>query len=119
MGIDRIGKGGGVPPVDVSGVGGPAGAPGVSGAGEGFHVERASATTAPDAVSLDRVRSGEVPISTWIDGRVDTATAHLVGVLPAEQLAFVKDHLRQQLATDPVLADLAKAATGVAPPAEE
>ena len=112
MAVDRIGNKGSVVPVDGAGASSPVAATGDA----PFEVTRAGA---PPATDLERVRSGELPVAAWIDGRVAAATAHLAGKLAPEQLAFVQDALRRQLATDPLLADLAKAATGVAPPVEE
>ena len=113
MAIDRIGKPGGAGSVEGGGLGPTA----PVGSGAPFEVARTGA--AREATDLDRVRAGEVPVSAWIDGRVEAATAHLVDKLPADQLAFVRDSLRRQLTTDPLLADLVKAATGAAPPVEE
>ena len=120
MGIDRIGKGSGVVPPDLGPVGGSAGSPaGAAAAGEPFRVAKAGGASPVAGISLERVRSGEVSVSTWVDGRVEAATAHLAGRVAPEQLAFIQDSLRRQIASDPVLADLAKAATGVAPPEPE
>ena len=116
MGIDRIGKGsGGVP---VSG-------PEASGAGDvskpaaDFKVGRAAASAPAQATSLDRLRAGEISVSEYLDIQIQNATAHLEGRLSTEQLGFIRDNLREQLSSDPMLADLVKSTTGALPPARE
>jgi len=113
MGIDRIGKRDGPqgisPPTDVAPAGGSTGQP--------FKVQRAAATEAVTA--LDRVRAGEITLDQYLDQKVQAATEHLEGVVSPEQLSFIRNGLREQLATDPVLVDLVRAATGQAPAPRE
>lgn len=122
MGIDRIGKGGGVPPTpDAQGTGavGPAGKP-----EKAFEVERTSSTTAAQkagnvegaaaASPLARLRAGEIDVNGYVDLKVDEATASLKG-LPAVELDEIKKALRDQLRTDPGLVDLVRSATGKMP----
>ena len=114
MGIDGIG-GGGFPP---GGVGGPNGPGGPKGAGKSDfsvpgtegpeQVEGANAST----TALERLQSGELNVDEYLDLRVSDATAHLQGSLGPEQLEFVRQSLREQLQTDPVLVELVKRATG-------
>ena len=55
----------------------------------------------------------------YVDLKVDEATKSLKGV-PAAELAELKDVLRDQLRSDPGLADLVRTATGKSPsPPEE
>lgn len=112
MGIDGIG-GGGIPPGGIGGPGGPGGPKGPKGSGEAFSV---GATDAPEQAgpsdALERVQRGELSVDEYLDTRVAEATAHLQNRLPAEQLDFVKESLREQLQTDPVLVELVKRATG-------
>lgn len=123
MAIDRIGKGGAVPPS-------PEGAGGVSGpsaATPGFKVDRAAtpeaATATQHASSVDasqattplaRLRAGEIDVHGYIDLKVDEVTSKLHG-LSGEELADIKSVLGDQLRTDPGLADLARTATGKMP----
>jgi hypothetical protein len=127
MAIDRIGKGGALPPTPETG--GPAGASKAGGPAAPFAVNRnehaapANATRSvdtPDAASpLARLRAGEVDVNGYVDLKVDEATKGLKGV-PAAELAEIKDVLRDQLRSDPGLADLVRAATGKSPsPPEE
>jgi hypothetical protein len=119
--VDRIGKGGAVPPPAPE-------EPTPKGAvGKAFEVERAAqpapvgATHAAAGTSpLARLRSGEIDLHAYLDLKVDEATAGLTGVPPAE-LDAIKKTLRDQMATDPGLADLVRGATGRAPepPTEE
>jgi hypothetical protein len=113
MSIDRIGKRDGPsgisPPTDV--------APAGPSTGQPFKVERAAATEAASA--LDRVRAGEITIDQYLDQKVQGATEHLAGIVSPEQLSFIQNGLREQLATDPVLVDLVRAATGRVPTPRE
>jgi len=126
MGIDRIGKGGAPPAPDMQGPG--AVAP-KGGAEKAFEVEKpshaggaeqASATEATNAGSpLARLRAGEIDVHQYVDLKVEDATQKLTGLSSAE-LEDIKSVLRDQLRTDPGLADLVRTATGKMPsPPEE
>jgi len=115
MGIDRIGKGsGGVP---IAGTEAPAAGDVAAKPTTEFKVSRAEPTGA--ATSLDRLRAGEISVSEYLDIQIHEATAHLDGRLSPEQLSFIRDNLREQLSSDPVLVDLVKSTTGALPPASE
>lgn len=117
MAIDRIGKGAPPTPPETSGVGsierkGPA---------EAFSVDRAGASKgAAEASTVDassplaRLRAGEIDVDGYVDSKVDEATKGLEGLSPTE-LGDIKKVLRDQMATDPALVDLVRAATGRAP----
>jgi len=113
MGIDRIGKGGGVtPPPDVEKAG-------KSGAvDKPFTAERASHAAAVDPTQatspLAQLKAGQIDVERYLDLKVEEATKALHGVLPAE-LDDIKKMLRDQLASDPGLTDLVRAATGAMP----
>jgi hypothetical protein len=120
MSIDRIGKGGGGPPV--SGVG----QPGASSTadvgpkqGADFKVPKAAPTQAAATEPLERLRSGEISVSQYLDIKVEQATSHLDERVSAEQLSFIRTSLREQLATDPMLVELVQSATGALPPRNE
>jgi len=66
----------------------------------------------------ERVRSGEMSMSTYLDVRVEQATQHLQGKLGQGDLAQVKSTLRSQLENDPTLRDMVQQATGAMPSAE-
>jgi hypothetical protein len=70
-------------------------------------VERTGASDA-----LERVRSGELSLDQYLDGRVQEAVQHLVGKLSPEQLDFVRGTLREQLSSDPVLVELVQRTVG-------
>ncbi|HKO48244.1 MAG TPA: hypothetical protein VJV79_11000 [Polyangiaceae bacterium] len=116
MGIDGIGK----PPG--AGIGGIAGASGKDAvqAAEPFKVDSQVAAAPGGKVSaaLSSLQRGELSLDQYLDGRVDDATSHLLGKLSPEQLEFVKQTLRDQMATDPVLVELVQRATGGAPASE-
>jgi hypothetical protein len=122
MGIDRIGKGpGGASPLP-----GAQDAGKTEGASRTFEVRGDSASTKEvegakraAATPLEKLRAGEVDVHGYIDLQVDEATQHLSGLDPSE-LASIKDMLRDELASDPGLADLVRRATGHLPtPPEE
>ncbi|MBN1609570.1 MAG: hypothetical protein JW940_23260, partial [Polyangiaceae bacterium] len=62
--------------------------------------------------ALERVRSGELSLDQYLDGRVQEAVQHLVGKLSPDQLDFVRETLREQLSSDPVLVELVGRAVG-------
>jgi hypothetical protein len=117
MAIDRIGKGGPAGGASLPREVGP-----TDKAERPFEATRPSPVQKLDAAApagplgpLDRLRSGEIDVHKYLDIKVDEATAHLHGLPPAEMDTITK-MLRDQLATDPGLADLVKQATGAAPP---
>jgi hypothetical protein len=116
MGIDGIGK---PPGASIGSVGGvqPTDAP--RGA-EPFAVDRAASTSPSERISaaLSSLQRGELSLDQYLDGRVNEATNHLSGKISPEQLEFVKQSLREQLATDPVLVELVQRTTGSSPASE-
>jgi hypothetical protein len=123
MPIDRIGKGGGLPPTpDAAGASGAAPT-------KTFEVERPDRADAPKGASvasgadvekvgaatpLERLRAGEVDVHGYIDLKVDEATSSLKG-LSVSELDDIKSVLRDQMKSDPGLADLVRTATGKMP----
>ena len=111
MGIDGIGKGGDAPKVDPS-----VGASSVTGVeGERFELSAEGVEPSQGAALLEQVQRGEVGLDAYLDVRVNDAVGHLEGRLSAEQLEFVKEELRAQLQSDPVLIELVRRATGQSP----
>lgn len=119
MGIDGIGKppGAGLPPGAVGGSSGAARPDAVR--GEHFNVERAGAAERAGATqpsdALGQLQRGDISLDQYLDTRVASAVQHLEGKLPAEQLDFVRQSLREQLSTDPVLMELVRRATSMTP----
>lgn len=113
MSIDRIGKGQGIVPPATNEIAGPS----PTGARETFQVSRAAPSEA--AGPIERVRSGEITVEEYLDSKVSEATSHLEGKLSSENLEFVQNSLREQLANDPVLVDLVRGAAGAVPPPRE
>ena len=117
MGIDGVGKPGGIGPLG--------GAPGASSAdpatGASFKSELDVAAVArTDAKSpLSQLERGEISVEQYLDLRVRDATRHVEGLLEPEQLAFVKEALRLELETDPVLVELVRRTTGSTAPDNE
>ena len=116
MGIDGIGKPAGA---GIGGIGSIAGKEGV-GAAEPFKLDPGAAASSGGKVSaaLASLQRGELSLDQYLDGRVTDATSHLVGKLSPDQLEFVKQSLREQMATDPVLVELVQRMTGAAPSSE-
>ncbi len=112
MGIDGIGK---PPGAGIGGIGGVSGTD-VARAAEPFKVDPSAPAAAGVKVSaaLSSLQRGELSLDQYLDGRVSDATSHLVGKLSPDQLEFVKQSLREQLATDPVLVELVQRTTGPA-----
>jgi len=105
MAIDGIGK---APPIAPPGGMLPTGETG--GTGGEFRVGETAA--AAPAGALARLERGEIGLEQYFDARVAEATAHLAGRMSAEQLEFVKQTLREELSSDPVLVELLQRATG-------
>ena len=114
MPIDGIGKPPSVPPP-----GGPAAPSGASApGGEAFRVGAPAASSASGG-DLARLERGELGLDAYLDARVSEATKHLEGRLGRAELDYVKQTLRSQLESDPVLVELVRKATGRAPGAPE
>ncbi|HVW27363.1 MAG TPA: hypothetical protein VHC69_18495 [Polyangiaceae bacterium] len=62
--------------------------------------------------ALRQLRSGEITIDEYLDLRADAAVAHLTNFLTASELQTIRETIREQLTTDPVLLELVRRATG-------
>jgi hypothetical protein len=119
MGIDHVGKKGppAGPPPETVGVDRPAEA------GKSFEIAHKSTVSPADvrvpieapSTALDRFRAGEVDVEGYLDLKVTEATEHLAASLPAEMLEEIRNALRERLATDPTLSELARIAMGHVP----
>ena len=127
MGIDGIGSKG--PPAAPP----PAGQRGVARsteAGRPFEVSRSAPAAPTDAAAvaprgaLERLRAGEIDVHGYVDAKVHEATAHLA-VVPPGRLEEIRAALRERMASDPMLTELLRTATGGAseaaasPPSDE
>jgi hypothetical protein len=63
-----------------------------------------------DSGPLERLRAGEIDLDTYINLKVERATAHLERLPPAE-LERVRALLRAQIAKEPELQELVRRAT--------
>ena len=108
MAIDGIGPGSSAPKVG-------SGPVSVSGTGERFEVATEGVARSQGPELLEQVQRGEVGLDVYLDVRVNDAVGHLEGKLLPEQLDFVKEELREQLRSDPVLIELVRRATGHSP----
>ena len=109
MPIDGIGKPPSVPPP--GGTAAPSGTSAPS--GEAFRVG-APAASSVSSGDLARLERGELDLDAYLDARVSDATKHLEGRLGRAELEFVKQTLRSELESDPVLVELLRRATGKA-----
>jgi hypothetical protein len=83
---------------------------------ESFQLERGAAAGAVSAKGpLGQLERGEIGLEQYLDARVEAAVAPLAERLNPESLAFLKSSLRAELATDPVLVELVRRATGASP----
>jgi len=116
MGIDGIGK---PPGAHIAGVGGPQ-ATDAPRPAQAFSLEPSTGAAQASRVSaaLSSLQRGELSLDQYLDGRVSEATQHLAGKISPDQLEFVKQSLREQLATDPVLVELVQRTTGASPAPE-
>ena len=116
MSIDGIGK---PPGAGIGGIGGTAGKEGARPV-ESFKLDSSAPAAGSGKVSaaLTSLQRGELSLDQYLDGRVSDATSHLVGKLSPDQLEFVKQSLREQMATDPVLIELVQRTTGSVPTSE-
>jgi hypothetical protein len=108
MGIDGIGK----PPVPPVPGAGAAKAPDAAPSAEGFSVGASAPSAVRESDALSRLERGEIGLEEYLDLRVSDAVSHLQNRLSADQLDFVKESLRAELQTDPVLIELVRRATG-------
>lgn len=119
--VDGIGKGGPkIPPTTGTPTGG---APKVGETGRTFEVQKPAGSApvqqtqaAAGPSPIEQLRGGQISLDGYLDLKVNEATAHLKGLTPV-QLDAIKNMLRDQLSSDPALADLFKQATGHTPPA--
>lgn len=119
MSIDRIGKGPLAPTPGLSGVS-PASSKRAFEVGGATPAGAASAASGAQGVSpADQVRRGELDVKAYIELRVDEATRHLQGRLAPGDIDRVKQALHDQIAQDPAIQEMIKAATGQLPPADE
>jgi hypothetical protein len=111
--VDRIGKGGPVPPTTSS-----KGAERPQETGKTFEVERPAQVTKAQQVgsttALEQLKAGKIDFDAYLETKVTEATRHLEGLSPV-QLDTIRSMLRDRMATDPELVDLVKQATGHVP----
>jgi hypothetical protein len=107
MGIDGISKPGAGAP------GGISNAPEAVGrVGDTFQVsEPASNKSVSGSEDLARLSRGEISLDQYLEARVEQAVAHLTQKLSPGELEYVRDVLREQLGSDPVLTELVRRST--------
>lgn len=114
MGVDGIGSGGRPLP----GVGGGELDPARGAGPEAAQGADASGGTRPaEATLLEQLRRGDIDLDRYLDVQVNAAMSHVSSALPPAQLDFIRETLREQIASDPVLVELVRRATGATPKA--
>jgi hypothetical protein len=101
-------------PPGVGGLG-TSGVGGVGGTGTGESLRSKSGATGCGRRDASASSARRDQRDQYLDTRVSDAVQHLEGQLPAEQMDFVKTSLREHLASDPVLMELVRRATGAIP----
>jgi len=67
------------------------------------------------SAALIKLKSGEMTLDEYLDDRADHAVAHLKTLVNGEQLQVVRQVVRDQLTTDPVLVEMVRQTTGRVP----
>jgi hypothetical protein len=106
MAIDGIGRAGG----PVSGL--PTPVTGSEGPATPFQVGATAPTTKG---LLEKLQRGELDLQQYLDGHVEQAVTPFKDKLSAEHLDTLRGVLREQAATDPVLVEWIRRATGAVP----
>ncbi len=114
MAIDGIGKS------SISGTASPSDLAGVQEASPSaeFVVQSASGSEASSAPTIDgplisQLQSGRLTKDQYLDIRAEQAVHHLVGKIPDEKVGIIRETLREQLDTDPLLMAMVRRATTV------
>jgi hypothetical protein len=121
MGIDGIGKKGGIPDLPSTN---PTEKAGSAKFGDALSAERAGGaektanTQQVGSSELSAVRDGRISLDTYLDQKVDKAVAGVSG-LPKQQMDDIRRTLRAELMSDPELVKLVGKATGQAMPATD
>jgi hypothetical protein len=114
MGVDGIGSGGGRPVRDVAASEPPA-ARGVAGEPSRGAAGAGGAAPVQGSAALEQLRRGEIDLDRYLDARVEDAMRPFEGKLASGQVDFMRQALREELATDPVLLELVRQTTGSVP----
>jgi hypothetical protein len=61
---------------------------------------------------LRRLRAGEIDRPGYYDAMVELGLAHLQGRMPIEQLEIVRERMREEIESNPVLMKMVREATG-------
>lgn len=68
--------------------------------------------SAPDE-SLQKLRRGDMSLDDYLEERVEAALAHVKGRVSGERLQMLREVVREQLRTDPVLVEIVRQVTGL------
>lgn len=68
-----------------------------------------------ESESARKVKSGELPLDSYLDERAEQGLAHLKGKVAESTIEAVRFALREKLRTDPALVEAVRQATGSNP----
>ncbi len=69
----------------------------------------------PKSEMLCRLQRREITLAQYLDHCADEAAAHLKGLVDPERLQFIREMIRDQMTSDPVLIRYIQQATGLSP----
>ena len=72
----------------------------------------------PESEDLQRLRRNEISLDEYLDARVEQALSAWVGKVRPDRLEFVRQMLRDQMRSDPLLIEYIREATGRDVPTE-
>jgi hypothetical protein len=72
----------------------------------------AAASRSDEEQLLDNLRAGKITRAEYYDAMVELGLAHLQGRVPADQLDVVRERMREEIETNPVLIRMVADATG-------
>ena len=73
----------------------------------------------PKSEMLCRFERHEITLGQYLDHCAEEAVAHLKGVVEPERLQFIKEMIRDQMTTDPVMVRYVEQTTGQSPEVEK
>ena len=69
--------------------------------------------------TLCRLQRHEISLGQYLDHCAEEAVAHLKGLVDSERLQFIKETIRDQMTTDPVMIRYIEQTTGLSPEVEK
>jgi len=73
----------------------------------------------PKSEMLCQLQRREISLGQYLDYCAEQAVAHLQGLVDSERLQFIKEMIRDQMTTDPVMVRYIEQTTGLSPKVEK